>query len=308
MSLTAYAYFLEHEGRLEESLEILTLAARAQGSKTPASGLRRLCPVRRPAQPSARAVGRGQHLLRRRGRGCGRREIRSRAFAADWAGARFTVARATIPRPAPLRRVSCGGDRTRALRAQALAYADLGTVYSFQGLQAGGARGSLSGVPPHPRFACSGCDAGRPGHRSLARSERRRRRACLPDRDRAPTPASWSGQRSAGAHGPRVAGGNRVAFERCRKPCGKTDAVGQNFGRCRPAWRRTYHYKLGTGLARFETVGRAREALTAGSRACRGQRLNAWYFKIEQALESSRCGSSKRARSADEPWPQRGAV
>ena len=35
MNLSAYAYFLEHEGRLEESLEILNLAARAQGQDTP---------------------------------------------------------------------------------------------------------------------------------------------------------------------------------------------------------------------------------------------------------------------------------
>ena len=31
-SLTAYAYFLEHEGRLDESLEILSLAARRRAS------------------------------------------------------------------------------------------------------------------------------------------------------------------------------------------------------------------------------------------------------------------------------------
>jgi tetratricopeptide (TPR) repeat protein len=35
--LTAYAYFLEHEARLEESLEMLTLAARAQGSEISAT-------------------------------------------------------------------------------------------------------------------------------------------------------------------------------------------------------------------------------------------------------------------------------
>jgi hypothetical protein len=37
MNLTAYAYFLEHEGRLEESLETLNLATRAQGEATPAA-------------------------------------------------------------------------------------------------------------------------------------------------------------------------------------------------------------------------------------------------------------------------------
>lgn len=34
MSLTAYAYYLEHEGRLEEALEVVGLAARAQGPQT----------------------------------------------------------------------------------------------------------------------------------------------------------------------------------------------------------------------------------------------------------------------------------
>ena len=43
MSLTAYAYFLEHEGRLEEALELLTLAARIAGTEDLDGGLRRLC-------------------------------------------------------------------------------------------------------------------------------------------------------------------------------------------------------------------------------------------------------------------------
>ncbi len=34
MSLTAYAYFLEHEGRLEEALDLVMLAARSQGTNT----------------------------------------------------------------------------------------------------------------------------------------------------------------------------------------------------------------------------------------------------------------------------------
>src|SRR5262249_19271172 len=36
LSLTAYAYFLEHEGRLEEALDVLSLAARTHGESVPA--------------------------------------------------------------------------------------------------------------------------------------------------------------------------------------------------------------------------------------------------------------------------------
>ena len=37
LSLTAYAYFLEHEGRLEEALDVLALASRTHGESVPAA-------------------------------------------------------------------------------------------------------------------------------------------------------------------------------------------------------------------------------------------------------------------------------
>ncbi len=45
-----------------------------------------------------------------------------------------------------------------------------------------------------------------------------------------------------------------------------------------------YHYKLGIGLGRFEQLVRARDALTAALALAETHGLNAWYFKIEQAL------------------------
>jgi hypothetical protein len=45
-----------------------------------------------------------------------------------------------------------------------------------------------------------------------------------------------------------------------------------------------YYYKLGVGLGRFEQATRARDALTAGLALAESHALNAWYFKIEQAL------------------------
>jgi hypothetical protein len=73
-------------------------------------------------------------------------------------------------------------------------------------------------------------------------------------------------------------GGNRVAFERCRA------AAEACASRMSPSTSVDYHYKLGIGLGRFEQRGRARDALTASLAMAESHGLNAWYFKIEQAL------------------------
>ena len=46
-----------------------------------------------------------------------------------------------------------------------------------------------------------------------------------------------------------------------------------------------YYYKLGTGLSRFGQLSRAEEALKISQDLAETHRLNAWYFKVEQALE-----------------------
>jgi hypothetical protein len=74
------------------------------------------------------------------------------------------------------------------------------------------------------------------------------------------------------------ASGNRVAFERCRSA-----AEGYR-NRMSPSLLVDYHYKLGVGLVRFEQSARARDAFTAGLVLAETHQLNAWYFKIEQAL------------------------
>jgi hypothetical protein len=47
-----------------------------------------------------------------------------------------------------------------------------------------------------------------------------------------------------------------------------------------------YQYKLGMGLIRFGQAQRGRAALVEGLVLAEAHRLNAWYFKIEQALAS----------------------
>jgi hypothetical protein len=72
--------------------------------------------------------------------------------------------------------------------------------------------------------------------------------------------------------------GNRVAFERCRS------AIDEVRDSMVPSMATDYEFKLGMGWARFDQLGRAREALTRGLALAETHGLNAWYFKIEQTL------------------------
>jgi hypothetical protein len=45
-----------------------------------------------------------------------------------------------------------------------------------------------------------------------------------------------------------------------------------------------FEFKLGTGWARFGQLSRAEDALRRGLVLAESHRLNAWYFKVEQAL------------------------
>jgi len=51
-----------------------------------------------------------------------------------------------------------------------------------------------------------------------------------------------------------------------------------------PSMTADYYYKVGIGLARFGQVTRAKDAFTAGLSVAETHKLNAWYFKIEDAL------------------------
>jgi hypothetical protein len=72
--------------------------------------------------------------------------------------------------------------------------------------------------------------------------------------------------------------GNRVAFERCRA------AAEQYKERMSPSMLVDYHYKMGVGLRRFGQAARARATLTTALELAEQHKLNAWYFKVEQAL------------------------
>ena len=279
MSLTAYAYFLEHEGRLEEALELLTLAARSQGEETPAHDFA------------------GYALLAGRlNRQLARWDVASACYssaeeAATHAGDQVLVLRGRLGRGAvqrglgnlPLARevaetVVRDASELQLADVQALGYADLGAVYALQGLKLeelqANYRAFLLTSDPLQRMRTLGdlgiglyrigaYDAARLAFEIVVNSNTSfvvRANALLELMDL----ESYAG--------------NRVAFERCR------NSVEESRVSLSPSSATDYHFKLGTGLARFGQAGRAAEAFTAGLALAETHRLNAWYFKIEQAL------------------------
>jgi hypothetical protein len=280
MSLTAYAYFLEHEGRLEESLEMLVLAARAQGEAT------------RPSDFISYALFAG-----RLNRMLARWDTATSCYLAGVQAAQETGDVVAMLRG----RLGCSGvDRGRGnlplarataeavaaeaaslgLRdVEAMAYGDLGAVYGLLGLRLEALKAQYRAFQlaedPELRLRMLGDVAF--GLRELGALEAARIAFSIV------TESTSSLLLRANAHLELMdihsAVGNRVAFERYRTLAEK----------CRekmsPSMSVDFGYKLGTGLARFGQISRAREALNSALSMAEAHGLNTWYFKVEQALE-----------------------
>ena len=279
LSLMAYAYFLEHEGRLEEALEVLALAVRTHGSEVPAGDF----------AASALFAGRLNRLLARWNEAttC----YMSAESAADRAGDRVLALRARLGRGAVLRgqgslplalatvEAVIEAARRAGLRdVEAMALMDLGSVYSVEGRRVESVQANY--------------DAFRLTEDALQRMR------ILGD--------LGIGLKEIGAvDGARIAFelvvgartsflvrtnallelmelessvGDRMAFERRRAEAEKVQ------GRMPPSMLTDYYYKAGVGLARFGQVGRGRQFLTAGLALAETHRLNAWYFRCEKVL------------------------
>ena len=279
MSLTAYAYFLEHEGRLDEALEMLMLAAHTQGASTTppdfvgyalfAGRLNRLLArwdaastCYGAAEEAGSHIGDSVAMLRGR-LGLG---------AVDRGRGNLPVARAIAER------VVRDATAMKLESVLVIAYADLGVVFNLQGLK-------LEALESHYQafrlthdpqlqmrtlgdvaiglYDIGAVDAARIAFQIVARSSASalvRGNACLELMDL------------------ESSVGNRVAFERCR------GAVEEFRNRMSPSMAVDYRYKLGIGLQRFGQPARAREALAEGLALAESHQLNAWYFKIERAL------------------------
>jgi tetratricopeptide (TPR) repeat protein len=280
MSLTAYAYFLEHEGRLDEALELVKLAARSQGTNVSpnefaayalfAGRLNRLLArweaastCYSSAEDAATSVADDVYALRGRlGRSAVQRGVGNLPLARELAE--------SVVHDAGLLNLS---------DVQAMAYADLGTVCELQGLRLEELQAYYNAFrlasDPSLRTRILGnlgiglCqikayDAARLAFQIVIDSDAKHL-------DRANAALELMDLESSL--------GNRVAFERCRS------AVSGVRDRLPPSAATDYQFKLGTGLARFGQLGRAREALEQARGLAEANRLNAWYFRIEKALE-----------------------
>jgi tetratricopeptide (TPR) repeat protein len=294
MSLTAYAYFLEHEGRLEEALELVVLAARAQGTATPskdfatyalfAGRLNRLLArweaasaCYSAAEEAAAQSGDSVALLRGRlGRGAVHRGQGN--YPAARAAAEEVVRQAAA---------------LRLQDAQALAYADLGTICTFQGLP-------LEALEAHYQAFRLSCD---PVQRMRTLSDLAIDLTEIGAYDAArlafeiviASNTSYLVRLNALLELMDIESsvGNRVSFERCR------DAIEQERSRMSPNMTVDYHYKVGIGLARFGQTARGRDALALALEVAEAHRLNAWYFRTEQAIARISISEEPQSRSQD---------
>ena len=294
-SLTACAYFLENDGRLEESLEMLMLAARVQGSRTSTADFasyaltagrlnRELArwdvavTCYRAAEDAAQAIGDVTTIFRSR-LGLGGVHRGQGNFPLARAAAEEVAAKAT---------------ELRLPDAQAMAYADLGVIYSLQGLK-------LESLESHYKafqlstdilqqmrtlndLAMGLCEGGaydvarlafqiviNSGTKLLVRVN-----AMLELMDL------------------ESLVGNRLSFERCR------EAAEKYWARMSPSMRVDLRFKVGSGFARFSQLTRARASLSEALSLAEQHGLNAWYFKVEQAL-------TELAERRTEEQPQKGS-
>lgn len=280
VSLTAYAYFLEHEGRLAEALEVLALSARAHGAELPPADF---AACARFAARLNRLLARWEPALR-----C----FESAEEAALSTGDQVTAYRARLGCGAVFR--SQGNlPRARAVAeevlkeatehqladVEAIAYGDLAVVYPMLGLTVEGLQAqyrSFMLMPdPGDRMRALGdlgisfieIGAYSPARLALnivasSRAEFRVRTNAVIELMDLESIVS-----------------DRVAFERNR-------AVAETYrDRMPPSMMADYLYKTGIGFARFELIGRARESLSAALGFAEANKLHTWYFRIDQALQ-----------------------
>lgn len=281
MSLTAYAYFLEHEGRLEEALEMVTLAARAQGEDT--------------APPDfvgyALLAGRLNRLLTRW-------DVASHCYFAAYEAAstigdfdralRARLGKAHILRGSgnlPKARHEVEDVIARAtelglIDVQSDAYQDLGNILTLLGNRDEALESIYRAFQlchdPVNQMRILG-DLGYALNESVHYDAARVALEIVAG--------------SAASHHVRVnallelmqlesAVGNRVVFERRRLQ------VREMAAQMTPSTTIDFRYKTGIGLARFGQIERAREALSEGLALAQRHRLNEWYFRIERMLKS----------------------
>jgi tetratricopeptide (TPR) repeat protein len=279
ISLTAFAYFLAHESRHREALEISALAARIHKAPLPVGDFvamalfaarlnRRLArwddavKCYEAAQQAAETIG--DHAARLRGLlgpGSVSRDQgnlpKARAIAED-----------VLKQAAEL----------QLAEVQAIAYSDLSAIYTLQGMKLEALEADYQAfllTPDAGERMRALCDLGisllEIGAYDVARlafdivvdskaNFRVRMNALIESMDL------------------EASVGNRVAFERLRS------LAEVSRERMPPSMATDYLYKTGIGLARFGQVARGCQVLQTAIGFAETHKLNTWYFKLEGAI------------------------
>jgi tetratricopeptide (TPR) repeat protein len=284
-SLSAYAYFLEHESRLEESLEMLTLAARAQGPVTSAADFTgyalfagRLNRLLARWDLATQCYGAAEEVASKNGDPVSALRGRLGKGAVQRGQGNYPAARAAAES------VIREATELQLTEAQALAYADLGSIYTLQGLRLEALEAQyqaflLSRDMPQQMRALGDLAI---GLSEIGAFEGARLSFQIVSESNASVEVRANALLELMDLESSV--GNRVAFERYR------NAAEEYRSRMTPSMSVDYQYKVGVGLARFGQASRAEAAFTAGRELAERHRLNAWYFRIEHALnELAQC-------------------
>ncbi|HEY7635180.1 MAG TPA: hypothetical protein VH763_06530 [Gemmatimonadales bacterium] len=296
LGLIAYAYFLEHEARLQEALEILALASRTHGQEIPAHD----------AATVALFAGRLNRLLAHWDVANASYSIAesAAALAKDQVLAfRSRLGRSAVHRgqgnlPAARALAEAVANEAGAAglpEVQSMAFADVGVVLSLQGhavesVQAtyrafvlsedGLNRMRVLGDLGIALLEIGARDAARLAFEIVSCSNTSfmvRTNALLELMDL------------------ESAAGNRMAFQRRRAE------LEEGRDRMPPSMVADYYFKAGSGMARFGQTARARELLTTGMGVAEEHHLNTWFFRFERVLTGLESGKAPEPYRPTQP-------
>jgi len=296
LGLVAYAYFLEHEARLQEALEILALAARTHGQEMPAGD----------AATVALFAARLNRLL-------AHWDVANASYslaesAAALVNDQVMMLRGRLGRSA----VHRGQGNLPAARSlaeavaqdagaaglhevQSMAHAELGVLLGLQGH-------AVEAVQATYRAFVLSEDAlnrmrvlGDLGIGLLEIGARDAARLAFEIVSSSNTSFIVRTNALLELMDLESAAGNRLAFQRRRTE------VEEGRDRMPPSMVADYYFKAGTGLARFGQTARARELLTTGMGVAEEHHLNAWFFRFERVLAGLESGKAPEPHRPSQP-------
>ena len=302
LCLTAYAYFLEHEARLDEALDVLGLASRAHGRSVPAAEFAAI----------ALFAGRLNRLLARwsAANTCYSRAEDAAVSTSDLVTAlRSRLGRSAVLRGQgnlPLSHAMAEEVAKRAAamdlpEVEAMAWSDLCAVLVLQGRLEESVQAKYRAFrlteDSLNRMRVLG-DLGVGLLRLRAYDSARLAFEIVADSN-----TSFMVRSNAVLElmDLESAVGNRMAFERRR-----AEAEASR-DRMPPSMAADFHFKAGVGMRRFGLHKRARDFLDAGLHLAEAHRLNVWYFKLEgelKALDTLDAAEATRAREPDLATPE----